>query len=321
MAEPLERDDGLAFYDVPGEVVARRIPRLLSERLEQRRAILATDDRLGEHREATARSGSPIGDVVVRAALLDRRRRRRSGAPRTRKPGRAAGGDDGARPSSCGGAAARSSAVDDQHDPRPSEHGLVLQPPRARQRAGHRGSGIAMAPARRSTCGEIDAEAVRRPFSSRRIRRRSPLRRLGPERCDEFELAEARADRNPDVALSRLTESFGSFCFSSSTGAKRSPCFSTRLSTFGASKTSVGAVAALGGALDLVPGQRGRDGGPLAGAQGVDGDRRLAAVVLGPVDEDLALAFGLLSSSRRPPSGVCFSSSWAIALANGSVSS
>ena len=46
--------------------------------------------------------------------------------------------------------------------------------------------------------------------------------------------------------------------------------------------------------LDLVPGDRGRDGRALAGAQRVDGDRRLALVVLGPVDEDLALAFDLL---------------------------
>ena len=55
-----------------------------------------------------------------------------------------------------------------------------------------------------------------------------------------------------------------------------------------------GGVAALGGRFDLLPGDRGRDGRAFAGAQRVDGDRRLALVVLGPVDEDLALAFDLL---------------------------
>ena len=79
------------------------------------------------------------------------------------------------------------------------------------------------------------------------------------------------------------------------------------------------AVAGLRRRLDLVPGDRGRDRGAFAGAQGVDGDRRLALVVLGPVDEDLAARVRPFSFSRRPGLGVCFSSSWAIALANGLV--
>src|ERR1700742_931030 len=53
------------------------------------------------------------------------------------------------------------------------------------------------------------------------------------------------------------------------------------------------AVAGVGALLDLVPGQRRRAGRTGAGAQRVDGDRRFAAVVLGPVDEDLVLTFDL----------------------------
>ena len=71
-------------------------------------------------------------------------------------------------------------------------------------------------------------------------------------------------------------QSSGSFCLSSSTGAKRSPCSSIRSSTSPASKTSVSGSPLSAALLDLVPGDRGRDGRALAGAQRVDGDRRLA---------------------------------------------
>src|SRR5436190_19440040 len=52
-------------------------------------------------------------------------------------------------------------------------------------------------------------------------------------------------------------------------------------------------VAALERAVELVPGDGRGDGGALAGAERVGAGRGLVAVVLAPVDEDLAGAEGL----------------------------
>ena len=80
-------------------------------------------------------------------------------------------------------------------------------------------------------------------------------------------------------------------------------------------------LAALRGALDLAPSERGRGRGALAGAQRVDGDRRLVLVVLAPVDEDLALARSFLAIFETTSSGSASRAAGATALANGLVCS
>ena len=62
----------------------------------------------------------------------------------------------------------------------------------------------------------------------------------------------------------------------------------------------------LGGGLDLVPGDRGRDGGALAGPQRVDGDRRFAAVVLATSRRRPCPRVRPFSFSRRPCPGSAF---------------
>ena len=125
-----------------------------------------------------------------------------------------------------------------------------------------------------------------------------------------------------DVQTSSRPSSAGSFCLSFSTGSNRSPSFSIRLIASGISKRSRSAESLRFAARSTsLPPQRDRGGGALAGAQRVDGDRRLLLVVLAPVDEDLALARSTLVIFETTSFGVCFSSSCATALAKGLVCS
>ena len=121
-------------------------------------------------------------------------------------------------------------------------------------------------------------------------------------------------------ALSRveLAES-GSSCLSSSTGANRSPCSSTRSSTSAASKRSVVRVAVARRSRSTSSQcERGRGGRPLARPQRVDGDRRLLLVFWLQSTKTLPLrsAFVICETTR---SGSALSSSWATALAKGFV--
>ena len=126
------------------------------------------------------------------------------------------------------------------------------------------------------------------------------MRERGREHSGRHQRARAGAEE------AATYQSSGSSCSSSSTGAKRSPWRSIRSSTSPASKTRPEPSPLSAARLDLVPGDRGRGGRALAGAQRVDGDRRFAAVVLGPVDEDLALAFDLFHLRDDQVRGLLF---------------
>ena len=190
---------------------------------------------------------------------------------------------------------------------------------------GRRGSSPALACAshRRPRTGSRSAGSSRSPDAGRRRRRRgsgrSPaselpgLRQAGDvvvERVDRRQqpaAAEAGVARAGSVRRRRhgrhaaVEESGddgraassqscnrprGRVCFSSSTGANRSPCFSIRFEHVVRLEAKL--VLARRAGLDLVPGDGRRDRRALTGAQRVDGDRRLRARVLRPVHQHLA---------------------------------
>ena len=125
---------------------------------------------------------------------------------------------------------------------------------------------------------EILEEAERRPGD----RTQRPLHHPGapPRRGRGRPAARSSASHWADASHAASPQSVGSFCFSSSTGANRSPWRLHALEDVIRLEASEPGSSRSSGALDLVPFDRGRDGRTFAGAQRVDGDRRLATVVL-----------------------------------------
>ena len=163
---------------------------------------------------------------------------------------------------------------------------------------------------------EILAEAERDPEIARNAPYTTPVRRL-----DEA-TASRRPGGPPAALVADAGSASGSSCSSSSTGANRSPCSSTRSSTAAASKRTRLGIAVARRAPRPPPSRSGVETRrPLPRPQRVDGDGRLGAVVLAPVDEHLALAKLLAIWRETTSSGSARSSAWATAWANGFVRS